>query len=193
MGQIFVIDFSAGTDTRGALFRVNPVTGVRTLLSDFGVASVPGEPLGDRLFGVAVVPIAASEVTCAGLSPTTGCTVNGMPNRLCQGTMGKDTITGTLRGDVILGLGGNDTINGGRGSDLVCGGTGSDEIRGMMGRDTMFGEDGNDRLFGGEDDDTLNGGNGNDYMDGVDGTADTCNGGSGSDRAFRCETVTSVP
>jgi sugar lactone lactonase YvrE len=35
-GQILVIDYDAGTAGRGALFRVDPTTGVRTLLSDFG-------------------------------------------------------------------------------------------------------------------------------------------------------------
>jgi hypothetical protein len=56
-GQILVIDLDAGTgDTvnNGALFRVDPVTGVRTLLSEFGVASVAGEPLGVNPFGVAI-------------------------------------------------------------------------------------------------------------------------------------------
>ncbi len=33
-GSILVIDSDAGT--KGALFRVNPITGNRTLLSDFG-------------------------------------------------------------------------------------------------------------------------------------------------------------
>src|SRR5262249_34828456 len=35
-GNILVSDVDAGTDTLGALFRVDPNTGARTLLSDFG-------------------------------------------------------------------------------------------------------------------------------------------------------------
>lgn len=45
-GEVLVIDTNAGTGFDGGLFVVNPSSGVRTLLSDFGVASVGGEPLG---------------------------------------------------------------------------------------------------------------------------------------------------
>ena len=41
-GQILVVDLDAGTNTRGALFRVNPTTGARTVLSDFGSGSNQG-------------------------------------------------------------------------------------------------------------------------------------------------------
>jgi hypothetical protein len=51
-GDILVIDQLAGTGGLGALFRVNPVTGVRTLLSDFGNAAQG--PLGRLPFGVAL-------------------------------------------------------------------------------------------------------------------------------------------
>jgi K319-like protein len=53
-GTILVTDFTAGTSTRGALFRVHPATGVRTLLSDFGVGAP--DLLGLDPIGVAVVP-----------------------------------------------------------------------------------------------------------------------------------------
>ena len=49
-GTILVIDGQAGTDSRGALFRVNPADGHRELLSDFGDA----DPLGRNPTGVAV-------------------------------------------------------------------------------------------------------------------------------------------
>jgi sugar lactone lactonase YvrE len=46
-GDILVIDRDAGTNSQGALFRVDPVTGARTLVSDFGIGDNPGrEPLG---------------------------------------------------------------------------------------------------------------------------------------------------
>ena len=51
-GAILVIDRGAGTGTLGALFRVDPTTGTRTLLSDFGNAGQG--PLGNDLFGVAL-------------------------------------------------------------------------------------------------------------------------------------------
>ena len=47
-GTILVVDGSAGTDSKGALFRVDPISGARTVLSDFGVGADP--------WGVAVVP-----------------------------------------------------------------------------------------------------------------------------------------
>ena len=53
-------------------------------------------------------PVAATNPP-TGSSPSPGCTVNGVPNQMCLGTPGRDTITGTPDPDVILGLGGNDT------------------------------------------------------------------------------------
>ena len=50
-GDILVIDESAGTGGHGALFRVDPSTGARVLLSDFGVG--PNQGLSPH--GVAVV------------------------------------------------------------------------------------------------------------------------------------------
>jgi len=41
-GQILVIDLRAGTGNKGALFRVDPSTGARALLSDFGVGANQG-------------------------------------------------------------------------------------------------------------------------------------------------------
>ncbi|MFQ5820582.1 MAG: hypothetical protein ACE5I5_11385 [Candidatus Heimdallarchaeota archaeon] len=51
-GTILVIDWGVGTNGRGGLFRVDPTTGVRILLSDFG-NSAKG-PLGANPAGVAV-------------------------------------------------------------------------------------------------------------------------------------------
>jgi DNA-binding beta-propeller fold protein YncE len=51
-GNILVTDESAGTGGNGALFRINPVTGVRTILSDFGDAD-QGQT-GGEVGGVAV-------------------------------------------------------------------------------------------------------------------------------------------
>jgi hypothetical protein len=41
-GQILVAAHGAGTNFKGALFRVDPLTGVRTIVSDFGVGANPG-------------------------------------------------------------------------------------------------------------------------------------------------------
>jgi CSLREA domain-containing protein len=81
------------------------------------------------------------------------------------GTGGADVLVGTSAADGILGLGGNDVLRGGAAGDGLCGG------------------DGNDQLFGEA---------GPDFLDGGGGT-DTCNGGTESDQAVSCETISSIP
>ncbi len=53
-GGILVTDIDGGTNLNGALLRIHPLTGVRTLLSDFGNPSQG--PLGKTPTGVAVGP-----------------------------------------------------------------------------------------------------------------------------------------
>jgi uncharacterized repeat protein (TIGR03803 family) len=53
-GNVLVIDSGGGTGDKGSLFRVNPSTGTRTLLSDFG--DVAQGPTGADPFGVNVEP-----------------------------------------------------------------------------------------------------------------------------------------
>ncbi|MGH8570524.1 MAG: choice-of-anchor Q domain-containing protein, partial [Gammaproteobacteria bacterium] len=133
-------------------------------------------------------------------TPTPGCTVNGVPDQLCQGTPGPDRIIGTLRNDVIVSLEGHDHVNGNRGDNRVFGGPGNDRIiggrrkgddqffgqegdddlRGYAGNDLLEGGDGNDRLKGHEGNDQLRGGNGDDALRGLEGQ-DTLEGGAGSD------------
>lgn len=157
-GSILVIEPGV-FDPVGLLFRIDPATGSRTVLSNFGNPNQGA--LGFALAGIAVVP-----VTCGGLAPTMGCTVNGVRGQLCQGTTVGETIIGTDRADVIHGLGGDDTLSGTGGNDTICGGRGMDTIRGGIGDDTIFGDQGDDKLFGGEDNDTIFGGEGNDTIDG---------------------------
>lgn len=45
-GEILALDFDGGTNGRGTLYRVHPVTGMRTVLSDLGDAA--SGPVGDR-------------------------------------------------------------------------------------------------------------------------------------------------
>jgi hypothetical protein len=56
-GDIVVSDANDGTGNLGALFRVNPSTGVRTLLSDFG--NVAQGPTGSDPYGVAIAFLAS--------------------------------------------------------------------------------------------------------------------------------------
>ncbi|MGH2810828.1 MAG: choice-of-anchor Q domain-containing protein, partial [Actinomycetota bacterium] len=130
--------------------------------------------------------------TCETAQPTRGCTVNGVANRLCQGTARGDQIFGTHRDDVIFGLDGNDRINGLSGNDLICGGKGKDILRGKMGRDRVFGGAGDDNLQGGSGNDLLSGEGGKDWLfgdrgdDALDGGADTdkCHGRQRTGRGF---------
>ena len=183
-GDVLVIDIDAGTSLSscgsrgcGALFKVDPTTGARVLLSDFGLAAQGST--GRDPIDMAIVRDAA---TCNGQAPTNGCTVNGL-NQICLGTPGDDNIVGTGGADVIVGLEGSDTISGGAGNDLVCGSSGDDTLAGGKGADQLFGGDGDDSLKGGRGGDALDGGNGN----------DTCLGGLGSDGATNCETTANVP
>jgi Ca2+-binding RTX toxin-like protein len=113
--------------------------------------------------------------SCAAVKPTQGCTVNGVPNQLCWGTSGNDTILGTQGSDVILGLSGkdvllgrdgNDQLCGGEGNDVIKGGVGDDLIQGRAGNDRLEGEQGADRILGGVGNDVLRGGSGDDFLDG---------------------------
>ena len=52
-GDILVADGSAGTNAYGALFNLNPSTGVRTIISDFGDGT-GGNPLAQRPQGVSI-------------------------------------------------------------------------------------------------------------------------------------------
>jgi hypothetical protein len=53
--------------------------------------------------------VQAQQLSCFGMAPTSGCTVNGVRNVQCVGTEGRDTIRGTSGNDVIVGLGGGET------------------------------------------------------------------------------------
>ncbi len=101
------------------------------------------------------------------ITPVTGTTINGTPNRdTLVGTAGDDTINGLDNNDILRGEAGNDTLNGDAGNDTLNGGTGNDSGFGGEGNDILNGDAGNDTLNGGLGTDTLNGGEGNDLMRG---------------------------
>jgi hypothetical protein len=100
-GTILVSDPNAGTNARGALFRVDPSTGARTLLSDFGAASTG--PLGSNPARVLVMPTPsgaglsgewrAVAQRCARGRPGLGCEIVGALKVFNPGT---DTAAPTL-------------------------------------------------------------------------------------------------
>ncbi|MGQ0593935.1 MAG: choice-of-anchor Q domain-containing protein [Gammaproteobacteria bacterium] len=166
---------------------------------------VDGDGDGRAACDVGAFELAAQPLpNCETAQPTQGCTVNGVANRLCQGTTRGDEIFGTNRNDIIFGLDGNDRINGLGGNDLLCGGKGNDILRGKLGRDRIFGGPGDDNLQGGSGNDQLSGEAGKDLLlgdrgdDALDGGAgtDKCNGdanGPAGDTATNCEAVFGVP
>jgi Ca2+-binding RTX toxin-like protein len=95
---------------------------------------------------------------------------------LLRGSGGNDTLDGDWDDDRVYGLGGRDDLRGSTGHDFVSGGSGADYIDPGYGYDTVFA------------------GPGNDFIAAADYTADTIDGGNGSDSAFadREDQVTNV-
>lgn len=103
-GDILVVDFSAGTNSRGALFSLDPVTGNRTVISDFGNASkgtLGVDPLGVVLGpsgNILVIDHGAStnfQGTLFGLNPANG-------NRVMISDFGDSLLGGNLHGLALV-------------------------------------------------------------------------------------------
>ena len=156
-GTVLVIDDTGGTGNAGVLFRVDRVSGQRTVVSDFGNAA-QGE-LGVEPVGVAIVV-----PNCYGRLPT------------LVGDNGNNVLVGSRRADVILGRAGADRIDGKGGNDRICGGDGKDTLRGGSGNDRVSGDRGADTIKGGSGNDRLDGGKGRDRLDGGKAT-DRCKSG----------------
>ncbi len=78
-GDILVLDPTAGTGGKGALFRVDPTTGDRTILSNFGVGANQGiSPLGVAVEASGTILVIDSNAGTGGLGalfrvdPTSG-------------------------------------------------------------------------------------------------------------------------
>jgi len=207
-GDILVIDEDAGTDSRGALFSVNPANGNRTIISDFGDPA-QGQ-LGIDPNGVALGPSGDILVIDHGtgtfflgalfdVNPANGnrVIISDFGNSLkgpvggnlhgvalvvsCGGKLA--TRVGTPLADNITGTAGPDVMNLLGGNDTANGGDGNDLICGGAGNDTLNGGNGGDRLLGKGGNDILNGDAGNDRLKGGPGK-DTMNGGTENDRCI---------
>jgi cysteine-rich repeat protein len=208
-GNILVVDLAASVNNfSGSLFRVNPLTGTRVLLNDFG----QGAPQGQTPSGLVAFSACGDGTLVASEECDDGNRLNGdgcsdqckvepgfaaCMGRIATiiGTPGDDVLVGTRRGDVIAGLGGNDTIFGNAGRDVICGGEGNDVISGGSTNDVIDGGSGNDFIDGGSGKDDIKGGDGDDNMIGG-GNKDTCDGGPhvvGDTAAPSCDTVFNVP
>ena len=181
-----------------------------TIFGGHGDDSLSGGAGHDRIYGdygVRDTPWDGRDVIKGG----TGHDIlyGGGGNDIVNGNDGNDQLSGQSGDDAMVGGKGDDTIFGGRGNDLIegdefasdfgndrlFGGSGNDRIRGQngndylwggSGRDIMNGGDGDDELYGGTGRDSLYGGKGRDLLDaGRDMSADTLDGGAGSDRLIR--------
>ncbi len=121
------------------------------------------------------------------------------------GTSGADRLTGTPGADVFAALGGNDKVGAAEGNDVICAGSGNDTVNAGAGDDEADGGSGDDSLKGDVGNDTLTGGAGSDAVFGAEGadvlaggteSADSCQGGDGTDSLVAqhgCEKVNGVP
>ena len=154
-------------------------------------AGIPHERLGSTYVYCAKAASGATEMVrvtfdASGNSVDAGSTPTpppaSPPSRVVAGQCaGRDVTVDLAAGqsptagnDVILGTAGSDVIVAGGGNDVVCGGGGNDRIFGDAGNDVLLGEAGKDRISGGV------------------GKKDACIGGSGRDRATRCEKTRSL-
>jgi len=138
----------------GALFRIDPVSGRRTLLSDFG-DSAQG-PTSQDPVAVAVLrggdpPPQDPPGTPPGVPPQDPPVVPSCFGRIptIVGDEGNNVLIGSPGPDVIWGGGGADLIDGKGGDDRICGGPGRDVLKGGKGRDRLDGGTGFDVVLGG--------------------------------------------
>ena len=208
-GNILVADssadpFGSGT-TSGVVFRVDPVTGQRTIAGenfqgagDLGPTGTAIEVGGDALV-IANQTLFRVDVASGDLSAvsTFTSTSGGQPGALlafkvavvpepvtaCTNAVARGTcMVNGVRRTPCLGTSGPDRIVGSAKSEVILGLGGDDTIEGRNGDDLICGGDGNDRLIGGRNNDRLFGGFGDDILLGDKGN-DTLDGGGGADRA----------
>ena len=128
-------------------------------------------------FGCDIGAVELMPDPCGTAVASSGCTVNGVPNVRCLGTMAGDVIVGTTGADMIVARGGDDVVWAAGGDDIVCGGDGNDALHGGSGADRVSGGAGADSIFGDHGADLLNGGTGIDACstDASDVSVVTCN------------------
>ena len=143
------ITYSLGSAVDGALFSIDPKTGILTfntapdfeaptdsnLDNRYQVQVLATDSLGAQDFqNLTVVVNNVKGVTLTALS--TGSTLTG--------TGEEDTLKGAGGNDRLIGNGGNDTLTGNGGNDIIDGGTGNDRITGGAGADMLTGGAGAD-------------------------------------------------
>ena len=172
-GGADTIDGGSGND------QLNGVDGADTIRGGDGADTINGGPDDDTIYG-------------------------DIGNDTIFGLTGNDTIWGGNGSDNVFGQAGDDSVNGGNGNDQIFGnedndalsdpagtnvfngGPGDDELAGGTGNDQMFGDGdlahaGNDIIAGGGGNDLIVAFAGNDTIYAGDTSADTVNGGPGTD------------
>jgi Ca2+-binding RTX toxin-like protein len=205
-GDLVVTLFNLGAvfegELEGSVIRVDPDTGLRTILASGGGLNLP--------LGIAVEPAGGLVVTVGdflglALGTPPGIVrvnpVTGNQTLLTSGgglvlpfgiavepggdVMVADAGVLTLCGGLFAtrtGTSGNDVIEGTGGPDVIIAGEGNDRVKGFGQTDLICAGEGNDRTRGGAGDDGLVGEGGRDLMDGQGG-ADFLIGSTGNDRA----------
>jgi DNA-binding beta-propeller fold protein YncE len=192
----------SGEDIQGMVIRVDPDTGLRTILASGGGLNLP--------VGIAVEPTGGLVVTVGdffGLrlgTPPGIVRVNPMNGSQTVLTSGSGLvlpfdIAVEPSGDLVVadagaltvceglfatrtGTSGSDVIEGTGGPDVIIAGEGNDRVRASGDDDLVCGGSGNDRTRGGAGDDGLEGEGGRDLLNGQGGS-DFLIGSTGNDRA----------
>ncbi|WP_242122673.1 cadherin domain-containing protein [Sphingobium sp. Sx8-8] len=146
------VTYSLGSAVDGALFSIDPKTGVLTFKTapDF---EAPADSNFDNRYQVQVLAtdslgaqdsqnltIVVTNVTGVSLTAlSSGSTLNGTGEEdTLRGAGGNDTLIGNGGNDTLVGNGGNDIIDGGAGNDRITGGAGADILTGGAGADLFI-------------------------------------------------------
>ncbi|WP_375195413.1 cadherin domain-containing protein [Sphingobium sp.] len=143
------ITYSLGTAADGALFSIDPKTGVLTFKAapDF---EAPTDANLDNRYQVQVLAtdnLGAQDFQnlTVVINNVTGVSLTAVSaGSTLTGTGEEDTLRGAGGNDRLIGNGGNDTLTGNGGNDIIDGGTGNDRITGGAGADMLTGGAGAD-------------------------------------------------
>jgi Ca2+-binding RTX toxin-like protein len=93
-----------------------------------------------------------------------------------------EVVLGGSGSDILTGEDGANTLSGGAGADKLNGLGGDDNLNGGTGKDVLSGGSGDEVITGGPSPDKITGGSGDDVINAKDGSKDTIDCGTGSDR-----------
>jgi Ca2+-binding RTX toxin-like protein len=195
-GDVIVQDHFRANEAGDLLWRVNPVTGQRTIVSDFadssqgvlggGIEGLAREADGKLLATIENFGIHEKGALFRIDSKTGKREVLSDLGDSSQGPLGEDPVDVAViysylgRAATILGTEGHDHLRGTKDDDVILGLGGNDEIEGRSGHDILVGGNGNDEIKAGKGGSIIDGGAGRDEIEGGS-DADLLAGGPGRD------------